>query len=58
MGKGNGNVSGCAGVTCHGAAFMWLHGEVSLVFLPPWLAHGLRDLPSPWQMGDRRAVVS
>lgn len=44
MGKGNGSVSGCAGVTCHNATFGWLHNEVSLVFLPPWLARGLRDL--------------
>lgn len=47
MGKGNGSISGCADVTCHGAAFSWLHSKVLLVFLPLWLAHGLRDLPSP-----------
>lgn len=53
MGKGNGSVSGHAGVTCHGAAFGWLHGKVSLVFPPPWLARGLRDLPAPQQAGER-----
>lgn len=58
MGKGNGSVSGCAGVTCHSATFGWLHNEVLLVFLLPWLAHGLRDLPALWQVEERGATVS